>query len=207
MTQSTSEHWDAVFSDADDSRLGWYESDASVTLRLLDIIPDWKKSTLFLPGAGTSVLIDELLASGAKLILNDISEQALNRVKNRLGDQCSSVEWLCQDIAKPVDDSTGDVDLWIDRAVLHFLTDDEKVKQYFDNLKRVLKVGGHAVFAEFSKKGATQCAGLPVRRYSVEELSENMGPSFRLIASFDHTYVNPQGDSRPYIYTLYKRDD
>ncbi|MFC2131809.1 class I SAM-dependent methyltransferase [Bacteroidota bacterium] len=205
--KSSSKHWDAVFLGAEDSKLGWYEKEASRTLRLLNLVPNWKNSTLFLPGAGTSVLIEELLSNGAKLILNDISMEALNWVKGRLSDEYNSIKWLCQDIAHPINDAIQEVDIWIDRAVLHFLTDEEDIKGYFENVKSTLKSDGYAIFAEFSKTGAVKCAGLLVHRYSIKEISENLGSSFKLISHFDYTYISPHGDPKPYIYTLYKRED
>ena len=56
--KSSSEHWDSIFSDARDSKLGWYEKDAEKTLELLEQIPDITGSIVFLPGAGTSVLVE-----------------------------------------------------------------------------------------------------------------------------------------------------
>ncbi len=205
--KSSSKHWDAVFSGTEDSKLGWYEKDASQTLRLLNLIPQWKNSTVFLPGAGTAALIEELLSNGVKLILNDISKEALNRVKSRLGDECKGIKWLGQDIAQSINEAIQEVDIWIDRAVLHFLIDENDIKGYFENVKSTLKVDGYAIFAEFSKIGATRCAGLTVHRYSIEEISEYLGSSFKLISHFDYTYVNPHGDPKPYIYTLYQRGD
>jgi hypothetical protein len=49
-------------------------------------------------------------------------------------------------------------------------------------------------------------AGLTLHRYSIEELSERLGSSFTLISHFDHIYINPYGDPRPYIYALFKRE-
>jgi len=204
--KSSSKHWDKIFSGTEDSKLGWYEKDASKTLELLKHIPKWKNSTVFLPGAGTSVLIEELLPKGVKLVLNDISVEALNRVKSRLGDKYKEINWLCQDIAQPIQDSIPGVDIWIDRAVLHFLTDEDDIDGYFKNVKSILKVGGYAIFAEFSKTGAPKCAGLTLHRYSIEELSEKLGSSFKLISHFDHIYINLNGDPRPYVYVLYKRE-
>lgn len=79
------------------------------------------------------------------------------------------------------------------------------LRGYFDNLRSVLKASGHALFAEFSLAGAPKCAGLTLHRYSVEELSERLGPSFALVWQGDHTYVNPWGEPRPYLYALYRR--
>ena len=203
--KSSSKHWDAIFSATDDQKLGWFEKDASKTFELMQHIPQWENSTVFLPGAGTSVLIDELLSRGVKLVLNDISAEALNQVKRKLREKSKTIVWLCQDIAQTLQETIPDIDIWIDRAVLHFLTDEDDIEGYFDNVKSKLKVAGYIMFAEFSKSGAEKCAGLTLHRYSVEELSENLGPSFKLIAHFDHTYINPTGDPRPYVYALYKR--
>ncbi len=67
-----------------------------------------------------------------------------------------------------------------------------------------MKIGGYAIFAEFSKKGATKCAGLDVRRCDVQDLEKNL-PAFELIAAEEYTYINPKGDPRPHIYALFKR--
>ncbi len=205
--KSTSNHWDQIFTRTEDEMLGWYEKDTSPTFQLLHQIPDWEQATVFLPGAGTSILIDDLMSRGIKkVILNDISNEALNRVRQRLHKGCEHVHWLCQDIAEPITEPLPEVDIWIDRAVLHFLTSDDDIKGYFENLKSILKPGGHAIFAEFSLIGAPKCAGLALHRYSIDELSKKAGPSFTLVSHFDHTYIMPSGDPRPYIYALLKRE-
>ena len=47
----------------------------SQRFKLLDEIPDLEKATVFLPGAGTSTLIEDLIPRVSKLILNDISDE------------------------------------------------------------------------------------------------------------------------------------
>ncbi len=204
--KTTVEHWDAIFSCADDTKLGWYENDVSQTLKLLAHVSDWESYSIFLPGVGTSILVDELLSKGAKLILNDISHAALETIKNKVIDKQDEIIWLCQDIADPIREKLPTIKLWIDRAVLHFLTDQHDVKAYFDNVKSILAVGGYILFAEFSKTGATKCAGLDLQQYSVEDLSANLGTSFKLISHFDYVYLSPDGNPKPYIYALYKRE-
>lgn len=203
--KSTGEHWDSVFTSCEDEELGWYERDVSRTIGLLEQVPDWRKSVIFLPGAGTSLLIEELLSQGARLVLNDISNGALNRVKNRLPDK-NGIVWLCQDISRPLQTVIPAVGVWLDRAALHFLTEEADIAGYFGNVRSVLKAGGYAIFAEFAANGAEKCAGLPVHRYSVEELTQRLGPEFRLISHFDYTYINCYGAPRPYIYALYKKE-
>ncbi len=205
--KSDSEHWDNIFSKTEDVKLGWYEKDTSQTFKLLGEIPDLEKATVFLPGAGTSILIEDLMPRVSKLILNDISNEALNSVRQRLKEVSEEIEWLCQDIAQPFKKPIPEADIWIDRAVLHFLTNENDINGYFENLKLNLKIGGHVVFAEFSLIGAPKCAGLTLNRYSIDELSINLGSSFKIVSHFDYTYINPFGDPKPYIYALFKREN
>lgn len=197
-------HWDNIFSTKADRELGWYEKDISQTLRFLDDIPRNTSNMVFLPGAGTSLLVDELLSKGYQLILNDISDEALNALRERTGEK-EGVTWLQHDISEPLPADMPQVDIWIDRAVLHFLLDEADIEGYFANLHTVVKPGGWVLLAEFSTFGAPKCAGLELHLYSVDEMSRRMGSEFELIRSEEYTFINPFGDPRPYIYTLYKR--
>lgn len=198
------DHWNEIFHQTDENKLGWHEHDFSQTIKYLDRIPDWRNSKVFVPGVGISGLIDVLLEVGAELVLNDISSEAIEKAKASYRDKTDNICWLCQDISKTLPENISDIDIWIDRAVLHFLVDDNAVEAYFRNVHAAVKLGGHALFAEFSKTGATKCAGLDVRRYSLEEL-KNQLPEFEVVASDEYTYINPHGDPRPYIYALFKR--
>jgi len=121
------EHWNAIFSTKVDPELGWYEHDVSQTLKFMDLIPQAESDTdtVFLPGAGTSELVDQLLNRGHKLILNDISDEALNKLKTRIGKN-SKLTWLHHDISKELPEGITRADIWIDRAVLHFLLKEGK---------------------------------------------------------------------------------
>ncbi len=206
MSASLQKHWDLVFSRTDDRQLGWYEETPTKTLQLLEKIPNWQKAVIFIPGAGTSNLIDILAKEGAKLILNDISQKAIEKLQKRLKKYTENITWLCQNIALPIEKELPPADIWIDRAVLHFLTEESDIAGYFKNLKKCLKPNGYALLAEYSTDGAERCAGLPVHRYSLEEYSNRLGPEFQLIQHFHHTYINPNGSPRPYIYALYRRN-
>jgi len=200
------EHWNRAFAGKADSDLGWYEGDVRQTLAMLDSIPGRENETAFLPGAGTSLLVDELLTRGLRLVLNDISDEALARLKQRIGKDGDRIVWLHHDIAKPLPATIPQVDLWVDRAVLHFLLDEADITGYFTNLLATLKPGGHVLLAEFSEAGATRCAGLNVHRYSVAEMAQRLGPDFSLVKAEDYIFTNPAGAARPYVYALFRRD-
>lgn len=198
-----SEHWDAIFSEKDDQDLGWYEHDISQTLKFLKPIKINADQRLFVAGAGTSNLVDELFKTGAYLILNDISIQALSKLESRLT-AGQRYQTLHQDMSTPLA-QIEPVDIWIDRAVLHFLLDESAITQYFDNLRASLRRGGYVLLAEFAKKGAEKCAGLPVHQYCVEEMQERLGDEFVLLETEDYQFVNPRGQKRPYVYALFQR--
>lgn len=198
------EHWNAIFAAKDGPQLGWYERDVSQTLHFLELVPGNEAATIFLPGAGTSLLVETLLARGVTVVLNDISGEALRTLRRRVGDEPRAI-WLEHDIARPLPAGVPTCDVWLDRAVLHFLLTEGDIDGYFRNLRSVLRPGGHVLLAEFAPCGAARCAGLDVHRYSVEEMAARLGPDFSLVRAEDFTFVNPAGDPRPYVYALFRR--
>ena len=204
--EKLSKHWDTLFQNTDEKKLGWYEKDFSQTIKFLNKIPGWQQAKIFVPGVGISGLLDILLDSNANIVCNDISSKAIEKARKTHHLSQNEIQWICQDISNELPLVADSIDIWIDRAVLHFLTEDDDIDGYFKNIKHAVKPGGYAILAEFSKKGATQCAGLDVRRYSIQDLSEKMAV-FRLIASEEYLYVNPKEDRKPYIYTLFKKEE
>jgi len=205
MTNNSKQrHWDQIFNSKPNESLGWFEKDISYTL---DFFPTWlldTPQTIFIAGAGTSQLVEALLAMGHRLILNDISVEALTKLRKRL-DEPGNVTWLPADLSKALPDDLPPVDIWIDRAVLHFLIEEAAIQSYFVSLYRLVKKDGHVLLAEFSESGAERCAGLPVRRYSLADMNARMVPAFTLKKHAHYDYVTPAGGQRPYLYALYQR--
>jgi len=203
MTNLT-EHWDQIFQNKSGSELGWFEAGFEQTLKFIRQIDLKNDDTVFVPGAGTSQLVDELHSSGFNLILNDLSAEAIRQTKKRLPD-LSKVQSFAADISKPMT-TEYPVDLWLDRAVLHFLLEDKQIQGYFDNVKKCVKPGGHVLLAEFAKGGAEKCAGLDLKQYDITEMQNRLGPEFHLVAQEKYTFINPFNQERPYIYGLFKRN-
>ena len=199
------EHWDKAYLNSPEEKLSWYETDLSPTLELVAKTGLDKSARILNVGAGSTTLIDELLAIGySNLIATDISEVALKKLEDRLG--IGKTECIVDDLTNPTYlKSIEPVDLWIDRAVLHFFTEKGEQDIYFDLLKSKVKGGGFVLLAEFNLNSATKCSGLPVHRYSKEMLIEKLGAGFELIDSFDYTYIMPSGNERLYVYTLFKK--
>lgn len=198
-------HWDKVYSNSPEEKLGWYETDLTPTLNLVSKANLEKDARILIVGAGSTTLIDELIVLGyTHLIASDLSEVALENLKNRV--DCSKVEFVVDDLTDPSKlKNIDDVDLWIDRAVLHFFTEKHDQDEYFKLLKAKVKKNGYVILAEYSLDGAEICAGLPVHRYSKDMFIEKLGSNFELLEDFRYIYFMPSGSERPYIYTLFRK--
>ena len=198
-------HWNTVYETKEQETLGWYEKDTSKTWELINESGVATDARIIHIGAGTTTLVDEMLAeSFTNMMATDLSKSALDKLANRVG--ADNIECIVDDLSQPSAlNKIEPIDLWIDRAVLHFLTEEEERKAYFDLLKSKVKVGGFVILAQFAIDGAEKCSGLPVYRYNVEMMSAHLGSDFELIKSFDHIYINPGGAERPYVYALFKR--
>ncbi len=201
------DHWNTIYTQSSEEKLGWHETDLTPTLYLLEKAELLKEARVLIAGAGSTTLVDELLRqSYTNILAIDISEAALNKLQGRIGKESDNVQFIVDDLTNPVMLSEiGLVDLWIDRAVLHFFTEQTDQVAYFNLIRSGIKKGGFTLLAEYNQEGAIKCAGLPVQRYSVEMLQENLGGEFILIDSFNHIFTMPSGDIRPYIYTLFKK--
>lgn len=199
------QHWDNAYNNNDEKKLGWYETDLTPTLNLIKKTGLDKAARILNIGAGSTTLIDELISLNYNhLIATDISNVALKNLSNRVNS--NDVEYIVDDLIHPNKlNSLTKVDLWVDRAVLHFFTEEEDQNTYFDLLKRKVNTNGYVLLAEFNLNGAEKCSGLPVHRYNEEMLTEKLGTDFELVESFNHIYNTPSDAKRPYIYTLFKK--
>jgi ubiquinone/menaquinone biosynthesis C-methylase UbiE len=208
MNKTMKDHWNNIYTAKEVTKLGWYEEMHAPSLKLLSKCVLGKDDTILDVGAGASTFIDNLIAQKyQKIIAADISESALNKLKERLGiEKASLVEWIVDDITQPTRINTlKDIALWHDRAVLHFLLDQDQQLMYKSTLKKIVKKGGYAIIAAFSLKGAKKCSGLNIKNYDQNMLAEFLGDAFEILEYFDHTYHMPSGDRRPYIYTLFMK--
>jgi len=203
------DHWEKVYKKKALDSLGWYETLPEPSLELIECCNLNREASILNVGAGATTLVDVLLQKGFKNIqVNDISITALEELKKRLGTELSEkVHWVVDDLCNPGPMLSLDpVDLWHDRAVLHFFNHKDEQESYFNLLRQLVKEGGYAIIAAFNLNGAKQCSGLPVFRYNQHMLQEQLGPNFSLIKSFDYTDHTPSGNPREYVYTLFQRN-
>lgn len=202
------DHWDKAYHKNSIEDLGWYEDDPKASLELINKCNLSKNSMIFNAGAGATELIKKLIDAGYHdIYINDISKSALDKLKYSI-DNTNGLSFVVDDLTNPTDLlNLKMVDLWHDRAVLHFFLDQIQQDNYFNLLKSKVKDGGYVIFSEFAIGGAKKCCGLDILNYNEEMLLDRLGNDFALIESFNHLYIHPSnGNTRKYIYTLFKRD-
>ncbi len=200
-------HWDNTYENTSIDKLGWFEETPLPSLRLIEKSGINNNATILNVGAGATTLVDELISREFNnIIVNDISDTALGKLRKCLGNQSEHIKWIVDDLThSTVLNKLDKIDLWHDRAVLHFFNNAEDQVSYFNLLKKLVKTNGFVIIATFNFNGASKCSGLPVQQYDANKIQEKLGIEFELIESFDYTYITPSKDTRAYVYTLFKR--
>ena len=205
MDSNLGEHWQAVYEAKAPTDVSWYEPVPEHSLELIRTSGLPSNAALLDVGGGASTLVDHLLAAGfGDITVLDLAPAALEESKARLGSASDKLEWIAADVTdwQP----PRQYDLWHDRAVFHFLVDAELRDRYLEVLKAALAPGGFVVMATFGPEGPTHCSGLDVQRYSTEELSDVLGPSFRLMESDIEEHVTPSGCRQQFLYGLWRAE-
>ena len=197
------DHWDAVYTTKSSDEVSWYESDPTITLDLIQQVSPPPKSVIDV-GGGQSFLVDRLLDSGInKVAILDISNVALARTKERIGERAASVEWIEADVTSI--SNVGTFDLWHDRAVFHFLTEPKDRESYLKLASKSIPVGGYMIIGTFATDGPDKCSGLPVCRYDAESMASTLGDRFSLIESQNYLHTTPWGKEQHFFFGVFQR--
>ena len=199
------DHWQQVYSSKQTENLGWYKPHLATSLSWIKALNLALEDTLIDVGGGASTLVDDLLEIGYRSItVLDISENATSTARLRLAKKAELVTWLAGDIIS-FDLPTHRYELWHDRAVFHFLTEPGQQSMYRDNLLKALKPGGHLIIGTFAPEAPAMCSGLPVQRYSAEQLESTLGEAFELVHQHNELHVTPGGVEQMYLYCQFRK--
>jgi hypothetical protein len=196
------EHWARVYSSKAADSVSWYQAEPTVSLDMI-VRAAAPPARVIDVGGGTSCLVDRLLAKGYRPAVLDIAAEPLTVVKNRLGSAAKDVDWLVADVTAYAPAGTWDV--WHDRAVFHFLTEDRDRRRYRETLIRATTIGANVIVATFAHRGPDRCSGLPTVRYSPEELHQELGARFELVETVPEDHMTPGGRVQPFIYCRFRR--
>ena len=89
--------------------------------------------------------------------------------------------------------------------MFHFLTSAQDREAYVHTVLRAVKPGGLVIVATFAEDGPLQCSGLPVMRYSADELHDEFGEAFTLLQHRKETHHTPAGGLQQFVYCFCRR--
>jgi SAM-dependent methyltransferase len=200
MTGKT--HWEKVYTSNAPTAVSWYQPEAHLSLELIKKAEPRRDAPIIDIGGGASTLVDGLLDAGYRdVTVLDIAPTALSIAQRRLGDRANLVHWLATDIL------TANLPharymVWHDRAVFHFLTDENDRKRYDEQTLHAVEPGGHVIVASFAPEGPERCSGLDVVRYSPESMHAQFGSAFTLVESVKEEHHTPGGRTQAFVYCL-----
>ena len=204
MSDTRQEHWDKIFTTKAEEAVSWFQVRPETSLSLIRACGLPKDARILDVGAGASHLPDALLEEGfTDIAVLDISAAALAKTKARLGDRGQAVRFVVADLTAWQPDLT--VDLWHDRAVLHFLTEERDRAAYAQALRRAVRPGGFVLISGFVPSGPKQCSGLPVLRAGPDAIAALLGPEFDLLETFEEDHQTPSGGRQRFVFTRCQR--
>jgi ubiquinone/menaquinone biosynthesis C-methylase UbiE len=194
------QHWEKVYHTKSTDSVSWYQEHAERSLAMIHDTGAPKNAAIIDVGGGASTLVDDLLAEGyADVSVLDLSGAALAAAQHRLGERAKNVRWIEADVTQ-LELPYHHYDIWHDRAVFHFLTDEADRKAYVQQVFHAVKPGGHVIVATFAEDGPEQCSGLPVMRYTADELHDQFGEAFRLERHSRELHHTPAGKVQQFVY-------
>ncbi|MDF0714694.1 class I SAM-dependent methyltransferase [Muricauda sp. 334s03] len=194
-------HWETVYSTKNPDEVSWTQEVPRTSLDFIHSLELEKTAKIIDVGGGDSKLVDFLLDEGFEdITVLDISSNAIERAKARLGSKAQKVKWVESDIIDFNPDGTYDV--WHDRAAFHFLTESEQIQTYVDLTKKA--VTGYMVLGTFSKNGPKKCSGLDIKQYN-EETMETTFQDFEKMECKTEEHTTPFGTTQHFIFCSFKK--
>ena len=198
------EHWENVFSNKQENEVSWYQPVPKTSLAFIENLKLSKDAKIIDIGGGDSYLIDALLEKGyTNLFLLDISEQAIIRIKKRLGAKASKVTFIVSDILDFV--PLTNFDVWHDRASFHFLTEPHDIEKYKVIVSKALKTKGKLILGTFSDQGPKKCSGLDITQYNEASITRLFESDFQKIECVTEDHLTPFDTLQNFIFCSFTK--
>lgn len=198
-------HWETLFQTKDTSKVSWYQPIPETSLQLIRETGLSETAKIIDVGAGDSFLGDFLLESGFNdITLLDISEKALDTLKNRLPEKENNITFQVSDVLNF--SASKKYNLWHDRAVFHFLNNEDDILKYLDIAFRSLTKKGFLIIGTFSDSGPNECSGLPVCQYSEEKLAGIFERKFKKLKCFSENHKTPSGGIQNFLFCVFQKE-
>lgn len=197
-------HWENIHRTKGLKEVSWYQAIPEVSLALLDEHQVRKDARIIDVGGGDSLLVDHLLQrSFSAITVLDISSAALAKARLRLGERSAEVEWIESDATDLT--AVEPFDVWHDRAVFHFLTNDRDAERYLRRVADFLRPGGLLILGTFSDNGPEKCSGIPVHRYSEAEMVRRLQSICERIKCITVDHMTPFNTVQNFLFCAFRK--
>ena len=197
-------HWENVFATKKPNEVSWTQAYPKTSMDYLENLNLSKSVNIIDIGGGDSNLVDALLEKGYENIwVLDISEFALERAKKRLGTKADKVNWIASDITEFTPEVT--FDFWHDRAVFHFLTDEDSINKYVAIIGNAINQNGNFLLGTFSENGPLKCSGLEIKQYSETTMRQTFEDNFEAVNCFTENHTTPFGTVQNFQFCGFKK--
>lgn len=201
MNNEKKSHWEHIYNVKTPEEVSWTQEKPETSLNFIHSFGTDKTAKIIDIGGGDSKLVDFLLQEGYENIsVLDISANALERAKKRLRNKTEKVTWIVADITEF--EPTEQYDIWHDRAVFHFLTEENDIKKYQDLVTKAVK--GRMVIGTFSKNGPLKCSGLEIKQNDETSLISIFKANFDKIECFTVDHKTPFDTIQNFIFCSFK---
>ncbi|HEU4717019.1 MAG TPA: class I SAM-dependent methyltransferase [Bacteroidia bacterium] len=204
MGTSPKEHWEKVFATKAENEVSWFQPYPKTSVEFLELFDLPLHANIIDVGGGDSHFIDVLVERGYRNIyLLDISSNAIERTKKRLGSKADHVHYIVSDITEftpPVQ-----FDFWHDRAAFHFLTDEERINRYVSIAEKGISEKGYLILGTFSEAGPEKCSGLDIRQYSQASMSSRFEKRFERIRCVTEDHVTPFNTTQNFLFCSFRK--
>ncbi|MFV0227505.1 class I SAM-dependent methyltransferase [Empedobacter falsenii] len=202
MNNDKKAHWEHIYDVKTPQEVSWTQEKPETSLNFIQSFSVDKTAKIIDVGGGESKLVDFLLEEGYENIsVLDISANALEKAKKRLGDRAKKVNWIIADITEF--EPTEQYDIWHDRAVFHFLTEDNDIKKYQDLVSQAVK--GKMVIGTFSTNGPLKCSGLEIKQNDEISLTSTFASDFEKIECFTIDHITPFDTIQNFIFCSFNK--
>ena len=192
-------HWEKIYDEKNEDEVSWFQKETNESMKMIQSV-EIENPKIIDVGSGRSKLLKNLIEIGYNdLTYLDISEAALKKSKEFLGEQSYKVRWISKDVLSFKTDEKFDI--WHDRAVFHFLNEENLIRKYVEIVEKNISERGHLIIGTFSEKGPLKCSGLDVKRYSEKVIEKIFNRSFKLIDSFYYDHVTPFNSTQNFLFS------
>jgi trans-aconitate methyltransferase len=194
-------HWETVYGTKQPNEVSWTQDNPKTSLEFIREASLDKTAKIIDIGGGDSKLVDYLLAEGYESItVLDISENALERAKKRMGKDAEKVSWIVSDITQFNPETHYDI--WHDRATFHFLTTAVQIKTYVEIVEKW--VSNSIIIGTFSENGPKKCSGLDIKQYSEIAMENEFSKSFKKLKCINEDHTTPFETKQNFTFCSFK---